>query len=103
MHLADMATLRLGPALSTISPCHLRIAHRRAVIKRTLAPSPPETTTCLHVYALAAGSTMRAHAAERLAPLLLCDQWQAFGITITSAAPPSISAQADSGMYGIPI
>jgi hypothetical protein len=46
---------------------------------------------------------MRAHAAERLAPLLLCDQWQAFGVTITSAAPPSISAQADSGMYGIPI
>jgi hypothetical protein len=33
MHLADTATPRLGPALSTISPRHLRIAHRRAVIK----------------------------------------------------------------------
>jgi hypothetical protein len=38
-----------------------------------------------------------------MAPVVLCDQWQAFGVTITSAAPPSISAQADSGMYGISI
>ena len=79
------ATLAEIPANKTGHGRSVRIGHGCTVMRHTRFAETSST------------------AAERLAPLVLCDQRQAFGVTITSAAPPSISAQADSRMYGIPI